>query len=292
LDVGSLDGVFQIGIPMQVVAQSFTISDKPHGTPSLNKLVFCLLCVAFPNGLYLRISQSIAESGLDAALLGTFNISAVILIALWLCLQVAQTTDFDAPRMLDYAAIAIAYIFALAPVSALAWVGLTGLSLYFLVTRPGNPSIQRTFWLLLAICFSCLWSRQVFRLFVDHILQFDTLLVATFSGRPWSDNLIKAADGVTTLQVLESCSSFSNMSLAFLGWISARSYYGTRGLRRSMLFIALSCTLVVLINTIRIGLIALRPDQYDLIHGAVGAGIASVISAVSIAAVSIWGARA
>ncbi|TBW32968.1 hypothetical protein EYW49_21185 [Siculibacillus lacustris] len=257
----------------------------------LNKIIFFLFCIAFPNGLYLRAWEYVTDYGFVPALYATFNISAVIFVAMFVLLQIVRTTDFGETRPLDPLAIAVALGFAVLPISPLTWVGQTGLGLYFLATRPGNPSIRNTFLLLLALCFSSLWSRLIFHFFMEFILEIDAFLVATLMNRPWSSNLVVAADGLTTLQILEGCSSFANMSLAFLGWIIARSWYGTRGFARSILFIAISCAAVVLINTTRIGLIALHPEYYQLIHGSVGAGVASLLTSLSIAGISIWGAR-
>lgn len=126
---------------------------------------------------------------------------------------------------------------------------------------------------------------------MEYILNADAFLVATISGRPYFDNLIVTADNTVTLKVLEGCSSFTNLSLAFLGWVAARSYFGTTGVARSLIFVTISCASIVLINTVRIGLIALYPGQYELIHGNVGAAIVGVLVSISIAAISITGAR-
>jgi len=257
----------------------------------LRHLVFGVLALAFVNGLFLRVSEYVNENGFGEGLLATFNISIVIWVAMWLALDLVRKADFGPTRRLDYVAIGVMLVFIGLPVSALSWVGLTGFSLYFLVTRPGNPSVRATFSVVLALCFSSVWSRMIFRFFMETILRIDTLLVATVTGRPFTGNLINAADGSTTLQVLEACSSFSNMSLAFVGWIVARSYYGTRGLVRSMFFVALSCLAVVTVNTVRIGVIALRPDLYDIAHGTIGANVASLIMTAAIAMISLKGAR-
>lgn len=275
---------------MSVVSTDLTFRQTELSQP-MQKYVFLLFCIAFPNGLHLRATEYVAENGFIEALYATFNISVVIFAAMWLLLKLVPTADFGEVRPLDYPALGVALAFVVVPVSPMTWVGLTGLSLYFLATRWGNPSIRNVFFLLLALCFSALWSRMIFRFFMDFILKVDAYLVATMMNRPFSDNLIAAADGRTMLQVLEGCSSFSNMSLALLGWICARSYYGTRGFLRSVGFVALSCTVVVLINTVRIGLIALYPDLYDLLHGSVGAGFASMAISLSIAGISLWGAR-
>lgn len=250
-----------------------------------------LLLLAFANGMYARIMLSIAKDGFWDAFYGTFGISIVIWVGMWMAWELSREVELSDLNALDVSVLSLAGLLVFLPVSGLSWAGLTLVSIYFLVTRSSDLMVRRLFWVVLAICFSSLWTRLIMRFFMEYILRIDTILVAGMTGTESSGNLIKAADGLTTLQVLEGCSSFSNLSLAFVGWILARSHYGTRGIGRGALFVALSCALVVLINTIRIGIIALRPDLYDLAHGPTGANIASLLCTISIGAVSLYGAR-
>ena len=255
------------------------------------KAMFGLLIVAFANGMYARINLAIAAAGFWDAAFGTFGISVIIWLAMWMALEWARGIEIGVPSRMDYLFFFFAAISVVLPVSGVTWIGLTALSGYLLVTKRGNFTIRRLFWVVLALSFSSFWSRLMFRFFMDYILRMDTLFVALLTRTSSDGNLITAADGATTLQVLEGCSSFNNMSLAFLAWILARSYYGTTGLWRSIGFVALSCFFVVFINTVRIGIIALDPKLYELAHGPFGANIANLLISAAVATVSIVGAR-
>lgn len=258
------------------------------GFPGL--LLFFLL-LAFPNGVYGRVMAYVGEFGWVDGIYSTFGVSALIWLGMWMACDLAARSEPTPASRRDLTVLGLAALGVLFPVSGGAWVAMTIVSLYVLRTTPHASSLYRAFWVVLALCFSGFWSRQFFVFFMDDILRVDTVLVARLTGTPSFENLIYAADGKTTLQVQAGCSSFNNMSLAFLGWILACSHYGLRGFWRSALFISLSAVAVVSINTLRIGIIAWRPDLYDLAHGSFGANVANLLTTLVIGGISIAGAR-
>ncbi|MEJ1157549.1 hypothetical protein [Prosthecomicrobium sp. N25] len=269
-----------------------TAAYRPAGSAvDFGSLLVPFVLIGFANGDYAKVAASLDTLGLLESLYATFQISIVVWVGMWQVLDLLSQSTLGPTTRRDGAVLALVGFLFLWPISSLAWAGLALLAVYLLLVRATDDVGRRAAWVILALSVTSQWAPMVFKFLTDWILLVDTVLVATVSGSDYSGNLVFARDGKTVLNVLAGCSSFANLSLAFLGWIMARAHYGTRGLARSVLFLALSGTLVVAINTIRIGIIALRPDLYDLAHGSVGANIASLLTTASIAAVSLYGAR-
>jgi exosortase/archaeosortase family protein len=249
--------------------------------------VFLGLC--FANAVFTKAAESVHYLGWAGAILATFQISAIIWASMALMLIRTATLPDVITTPLDRAVVALTALTACYPVPGATWIGLTVLALYFAI-RTDRAEVRALAILLLALCFTGQWSRLVFRFFMDFILGIDAALVATLAGTDANGNVVYAADGQTRLLVLEGCSSFGGVSLSVLAWVLARTYFRTRSAPRGLLFIGLSALAVIVINTIRIAVIARRPDLYDLAHGPVGAGIASVATTLSVAAICIAGA--
>jgi hypothetical protein len=248
------------------------------------------LPVAFANGIFSRFEFITRQFGVAEGLLTTYGVSIIAWIAMYYSVMLLQKSEVVF-RSADAIVLGLALALACFPVSGLAWVGLTILSAYYLYGRDLDDYAHRGFVVLLSLCFSLFWAREFSRVFMDYILRFDTLMVATVTGTESTGNLIRAADGSTTLIVGEQCSSFTNLSLSVLGWMVARCHYGTRGRMRSLVFIFLLALVVVTINTIRIGVIALDPALYELAHGNVGSTIANLTTSIAVGYIAILGAR-
>ena len=106
---------------------------------------------------------------------------------------------------------------------------------------------------------------------------------ATWSGSPMDRVYLMIAQG---------CSSFHNISLAILGWVTATQFVGTNAaLSAQLCWCLLACASVLTVNVIRISLIGLHPEYYDLLHGPVGAGFANWMSFGLIAGICYFGVR-
>lgn len=267
------------------------ISNSRPRAECLRSWLFVALIILYPNAVFSFVRLTISDHGYLEAVYMTFGISALIWGGMWLSLVLLREATIDAVYRFDFVVVASGIICALLPISGAAWVGLTGMGLYFLLTRGPNTMMGGVFWCVLALSISGFWARQLFTLFTSQILLIDTWLVASLMGLDSTGNLITAADNRTILQVLEGCSSFRNLSLAVLGWMLARSYFGTSGLARGLVFVSLSMLVIIVINTTRIGIIALRPDLYEIVHGPVGSNAVNILATFAIVAISAIGAR-
>ena len=87
------------------------------------------------------------------------------------------------------------------------------------------------------------------------------------------------------------CSSVANISLAILCWVLFAQFRGLDWSLRSAAWCLLACLAVILINVVRIGLMVLHREQFDLIHGPIGAALANWLSIAAVLAICLWGTR-
>ena len=127
--------------------------------------------------------------------------------------------------------------------------------------------------------------------FSEPILGADATLVSWAVGSQRDGNLVPFADGSGAMWIAPACSSFTNLSLAILAFVGAVNITSGRMSPTKLVLGALACTLVVLINVTRVSLVGYFPDQFELIHGPIGASFAGWLATLAIVAVSWFAVR-
>lgn len=251
-----------------------------------------LALLGLGNGLVLSIYRSIIEHGLSRAVMDTFGVSAIVWIAivavpaLMLSAQAREMTRLDA--WVAGAAL-ISFIF---PLSHLSWVGLTALALYLVygpVTAgvPADPILRRGAIILLATTTAMFWGRLLLQNSGSSILALDAAGASLLTGMGHDSNVVQTADG-GHLWIAPYCSSWSNISLAVLCSALVVQWHGLAWTRSQLVRCLLAIFLVAMINDIRIGVMVLRPDLYDAVHGATGSTLANLLTIGVIAVAILW----
>ena len=168
---------------------------------------------------------------------------------------------------------------------------MTGLSLYILLLSNGSSSLKRGAVILLALTVPSLWSHLVFQFLAKFILDIDASLVALILGTPHTGNMAGFADGSGYLVVLPACSSFYNMSLAFLCWVSITQWAEHRWSRMDILWSFLVCLSVIAVNVTRISLMGLSQEHFRIIHSETGDTVTNTITLALMIGISILGVR-
>lgn len=187
-------------------------------------------------------------------------------------------------------------------------VPLAGIAAYLAFTAAGLTVVLRLGWsvrerragaVLLAMAMAKLWSKLVALLLSDVILRLDTAsaglaLRAGVAGSSWSGNRLFSPDG-PGVTVAMGCSSFANLSLVCLCFTSLAALDGARFDRRSALALAGACGAIVLLNTLRLLLMARSLPAFEYWHNGAGAhGFAIGMSAAAVLSCSAgarWAAR-
>jgi hypothetical protein len=246
-----------------------------------------LFLLGFANGIFEKITESIAQGTVGSAIVDTFGISVLI----WTACFIAVSLLFRHPSecvtrndlILGVAITSAAFL----PSSKASWLALTVLGLYGLRYFEAGGPARRAAFIILAITVPMFWSRLLFALLSDLILQGDAILVSWIVGTERLGNTVGFADNSGYLFIAPPCSSLANVSLAVLGWAVFTQAFGLRPSLNDIWWCLAACSAVILINVTRVALIGLRPESFELLHGAVGASIAGFLGLAAIVGINL-----
>jgi hypothetical protein len=104
-------------------------------------------------------------------------------------------------------------------------------------------------------------------------------------------NMVGFADGSGHMVVLPACSSLTNMSLAFLCWVSITQWAEHRWSAVDVLWSLLVCMSVIAVNVTRMSLMGLSYWHYEVFHSELGNMVANFIMLCLMIGFSVLGAR-
>ncbi|MCS4094656.1 hypothetical protein [Rhizobium sp. BK176] len=243
-----------------------------------------LVSIGFLNGISEKAYRSVADNGLATAASLTFDISVI----LWGACAVALIALVRAPgnplRRGDYAIGLLAGLTFLSPVPAMSWLGLCLIAIQLRSTA-SDMIMRRSAALVFALTIPLFWARLIFAAFNDTILHIDAQLVGWLIGTAATGNVVAFSDGSGSMFIAPGCSSMANLSLAA---VSATVFVNLRSgvwSASTLAWTATSLIAVVAINLTRIGLIGIYPQQFDLLHGPVGATVAGCLTLFAIVSI-------
>jgi hypothetical protein len=148
---------------------------------------------------------------------------------------------------------------------------------------------------LAALSVQALWGHLFFNLIALHLLRVETAAVGFMlemggAGTSWNGNIITGPTGFG-LAIFAQCSSFHNLSLAMLCWVTVTRMRGQYWSRRTFVIGAIIGTTMIAFNFARLYLMALDVDSYDLWHEGAGAEVFSVGASLSVLLISLIGTR-
>jgi hypothetical protein len=250
-----------------------------------------LFLVACGNGLASHVIYSVTHDGWGDALLSTFGTSVIVWIACYVGISFTIRDRSDSVRRSDLV-VGIPFLATVAlPVGGLGWFGVTALALYIIFCTNRSSTRQRGAIILLATAVSMLWSRLLFAFLCKPILDIDAALTAWLKGTPRVGNMVRFADNSGYLVILPGCSSFGNVSLAFLTWVLVSQSVGHRWSARDIFWCFLACASVILVNVSRLSLMATDMTQFATIHNQWGSAVANVIILTLIVSISALSVR-
>jgi hypothetical protein len=264
---------------------------------SRTELFAGLFILGFANGIVGQVHGAVTSDGAAAALMNTFNISAVVWIAFFVCCMLLFRAPGEPLVRGDSIVAVCAVATFMLPLGPLNWVALTGLALYILrdsfarhSRQPLSP-IHRAAWILLAMTGAMFWGRLLLSSASGPLLGADAFLISWIAGTEHIGNTVRFADGAGYIWIEPGCSSLTNVSLAILCWVLFAQSRGLRWSFGNAAWCLLACVSVVAINVIRIGLMVLHREHFDLIHGPTGAAVASWLSIAAMIGVCAFGTR-
>jgi hypothetical protein len=178
--------------------------------------------------------------------------------------------------------------------SAPAWFSTTAVGLFLLLRSEGDQNFKAAGAVLLALAFNGYWGPKLFDIFSYYLLRADAALVGaalhlTQPGMGWQETVI-GRPGVHTVLIFDPCSSFHNISLGLLCWISVTKLVRTSWVRGDLATALVVCASVILWNAGRLYLMALSNDHYVYWHEGTGQQLVGWGTTLTVLLISVWGA--
>ncbi|MBV9288382.1 MAG: hypothetical protein JO288_11280 [Hyphomicrobiales bacterium] len=202
--------------------------------------------------------------------------------------RVAQWRDF-------LVALALC-CFVFIPARDAIWITALGIAVYCWLVSGDDPKLCAAGTVLAALSVQELWGRIVFKLFELPLLHAETAVVGTMlqAVRPatvWRDNIITGPNG-HGIVVYDLCSSFHNLPLAALCWLTVRSLRDHSWQTRDFVTGAAVGMAMVVWNVMRLCLMAWDADLYRFWHDGAGTTIFDLGASISILLISLYGSAA
>lgn len=260
-------------------------------TLNRNQFFVGLWLIGFLNGSLTRFITGLRENSFLDILLNTFEISAIVWVGIAVgCAYLFKQSESIISRRDVGLAIATSLAF-LIPVTALSWVALSVLSAYLIVTSPADSYAKRGAWILFTVTVPMFWSRVIFSVFSDYILQFDAILASNLLGTERVGNTVAFTDGSGYLWIAPGCSSLMNVSLAVLcGTVFSQMWPRKKSLQ-SISLVAFAAVAVVMINAVRLALLGAYPQYFETLHGSIGATVVNFLTLITIVSICSFGVR-
>ena len=249
--------------------------------------VYFVACI---NGLLGRSIYTINLQGIQGAVLG-FEMNAIVLFACVAGILLVLSSARDRVTTLDFLVAAACLLFVALPIFPLSWVAVAALSIYVLWSANDGDQRRRGALILLALTVPMLWSRLIFQFLANYILDADAIMVTALLGTERFGNLVRFADGSGYMMISPACTSFANVSFAFLCWVAVTQWAGHKWSAIDLLWSSLACASVIFVNVARIALTGVSRGHYEAIHNHFMEGVIGFFILCLTVAFSVFGAR-
>ena len=183
----------------------------------------------------------------------------------------------------------------LVPTTRMIWIAALSVAILGWLFNGGDPKLRRAGIVLTALSVQEYWGHVFFQLVARPLLRAETAVVGTLlqavrAGTAWRDNVITGPNG-HGIVVYDPCSSFHNISLAALCWVSVRSFHDQSWQFRDTVTGCVVCVTVVLFNVMRLFVMAWDADLYQYWHDGDGVQIFNIGASTAILLISLYGSR-
>jgi hypothetical protein len=251
--------------------------------------------ILFINQLYGVIKEMPAVS-LEVLVSDLLAVGIFQYLAWYAVFRLLGSSDLArAAKWRDFLIITFLCLLVFLPSSRMIWVATSGIAIYLFLTDTGDPKLRAAGIVLAALSVQELWGRLFFNLVADHLLDAEAAVIGTIlevaqPGTVWQDNAIKGPSGHGVI-IISGCSSFHNLSLALLCWVTiSRLQRQTWQVRDFVVGGAIGMTMILL-NMARILLMAWSVDLYHYWHNGPGAEIFEIGASLTVLLMSLYGSR-
>ena len=251
--------------------------------------------ILFLNYLFGTLKEMPAAS--LAELLTNFGAIGIFQYLAWYVIFRLLLASDRAPaaRPLDFLVVATFCLLVFLPTSKTVWIAATGIAIYLSLFNAGDLKLRAAGIVLTALAVQELWGHILFNLITMPLLRAETAVVGTVMdmirpGTAWHDNIVSGPNGFGVV-IINSCSSFHNLSLALLCWVTISRLFHLTWRTRDFAFGAAIGVTMILFNVTRICLMSWNPAFYHYWHDGLGAEIFAIGASMTILLLSLCGAR-
>ena len=236
-------------------------------------------------------SASLEELLSDVGAVGIFQFMAWYAIFRLLAssdpVPVAQWRDF----LIAVALCSLVFL----PTTRMIWGTALGIGIFVWIFNGGDPKLRAAGIVLAALSVQEFWGHIFFSLFALPLLRAETAVVGTMlqaagAGTTWQDNVITGPSGYG-IAVYDPCSSFYNLSLATLCWLTVSNLRNQDWHVRDFVVGSAVGVTMVLFNIARFCFMACDVSQYRYWHDGAGAEIFAIGASTTILLISVYGSR-
>ena len=175
------------------------------------------------------------------------------------------------------------------------WVVATMIGVYLILTPEGDRKLRSAGIVLLALSAQEFWGHQLFEVIASPLLRAETAVVGTIlqtvqSGAYWQDNMITAKSG-WGIVIYPYCSSFHNVSLALLCWVTISRLASDTWRGRDYAVAGLIAAAMISINMMRLLLMSFNENLYHYWHDGRGNQIFAITASLFVLLASLFAVR-
>jgi exosortase/archaeosortase family protein len=198
-------------------------------------------------------------------------------------------------RWRDLLVIAGLCVLLFLPTARSIWVAAGGIAIYLSIFSGRDPKVRAAAIVLAALSVQEFWGHVFFNLVAKPLLNVETAIVGTLleaarPGTTWQENVITGPDGFGII-IYTGCSSFHNLSLAMLCWLTVSKFRNQNWHSRDLVIGSLIGGTVILLNVVRLFLMAWDIDLFRYWHEGIGAAIFGIGASITVLLISLYGSR-
>jgi hypothetical protein len=244
----------------------------------------------------LGVAKEAPAASLDQLLSSLSTVGVFQIMAWFAIFRLFAAADSTAQALLrDVLILAALCLLVFLPTVRMIWATALGAAVLAIISSKGDPKLRAAAIVLAALSVQEFWGHIFFNFFAIYLLDTETAIVGTAlqiirAGVVWRDNIVTAPDG-HGLIIYSTCSSFNNVSLATLCWVTISKlqseYWHTRDFIVGLIVVAV----MIILNVVRMCLMAWNVDLYLYWHEGAGVQIFATSATLAILLLSFCGSR-
>jgi hypothetical protein len=178
------------------------------------------------------------------------------------------------------------------PMHGSVWIAATVIGVYLILTPDGDPKLRSAGIVLLTLSVQGSWGSLLFEVIASPLLRAETAVVGSIlqtmqSGTSWQDNMITANSG-WGIVIYPYCSSFHNVSLALLCWVTISRLASDTWRVRDYAVAGLIAAAMISMNMTRLALMSVNEGFYNYWHDGTGNPIFAISASLFVLLASLF----